>query len=134
MQRQSIFIQQNRQKNAVDKLQEEISCIQQQCNHNFKKVLGEEFPELLEESLIKDVCLGEDKYHLLIAMKLQCTKCNLHKISTVKETCLRCLGKMEKQNLEHRKKYWGKVRPHYDSRLYLCRGCNLTVIVDEWCV
>lgn len=127
----SIYLQRDRQKNAVDELYFKIAGIQKKCRHNFR-LFEETEPEFLEKSKIKDIFVGECGRRL-IERGLQCLKCNFRTAKTVKEICFLCLGKMEKRgDPEPREKYCWGTHPGYDSQLYVCRDCNFSAVVDTW--
>jgi len=131
MRKRFIFLEADRPLNAVDQLQERIEEIQRACRHNFRVGRTHDFPQP-EGSLVNGVFIAEDQYGHLINMELQCQRCNLKKTSAIKDTCPRCLGKMEKGNLEPRERYHGAGgRARYASRLYSCKCCTFTVAVDE---
>lgn len=131
MRKQSIFLPHDRPENPVDKLQAKITEHQRQCRHNFKFLRDRDIPPL-ETSLVEEVFIGEDKYQNVIRLELQCTKCSLQSRVLVNVNCPRCLEQLEKDKLEKREKYRGKTRLHYSSRVYTCKRCKLSLVVDEW--
>ncbi len=124
-----------RELNEVDKLEERIRTIQENCDHDFRLFNKPK----LSKSLVRGVFVGGLRGPAQVScsecMTLVCLKCSEKKVESVIYTCPRCLrsmGEAKCLGAGSREKYFGRSYYYYAAAVARCSNCDFAIAFDEW--